>query len=475
MDPTAASTPPPQPPPSPQPPPPPAVRRPLPLYRTLVRALNLRRGLDHPEEIDADIRRGVEAVGTNLWVLMFAILIASVGLNVNSTAVIIGAMLISPLMGPIVGIGYALAIRDFELIRVALRNLAIFTGISLATSTLYFSLSPLEVPGSELLARTSPTLWDVLIAFFGGAAGIIALTRHNVSTVVPGVAIATALMPPLCTAGFALSQGRWDWLGGALYLYAINSVFIAWATLLFVKLMKLRTPPEVSRSSIARGRWLATATLVAFVLPSGYLAWRLVSAQSYTAQARQVILELAAEAGATVLGSDIDAERREIVLTVVGDGRPGELADRVQQRLQRTGFPQTAVVVRSASGQPLDVGGITREIKGEIRGEFAQLVQQSETLRGELEHLQRAQQAQAALAADLQRLRAELLAQHPALGPVSVGVQAVPAGAGAEPVVLVADWRRVPAPDQQRLRQWLVVRLEGRAFALAQALPGPRR
>jgi len=470
-----AAPPPAAPPTSPPTSPPSAARRPVSLYRTLARALNLRRGLDHPEEIDADIRRGVEVIGTNLWVLMFAILIASVGLNVNSTAVIIGAMLISPLMGPIVGIGYALAIRDFDLIRVAARNLAIFTGLSLATSTLYFSVSPLEVPGSELLARTSPTLWDVLIAFFGGAAGIIALTRHNVSTVVPGVAIATALMPPLCTAGFALSQGRWDWLGGALYLYAINSVFIAWATLLFVKLMKLRTPPEVSGSSGARARWLAAATLVAFVLPSGYLGWRLVSAQSYTAQARQVIQELAAEAGVTVLGSDIDAQRREIVLTVVGDGRPGELAGRVQQRLQRTGFPETAVVVRSATGQPLDVGGIKREIKGEIRGEFAQLLQQSEALRSDLEELQRAQQARAELAADLQRLRAELLAQHPALGPLTVGLDATAAAPAAEAVVLVADWRRVPAADQQRLRQWLAVRLEGRAFTLAQALAAPRR
>lgn len=145
---------------------------------------------------------------------MFAILIASIGLNVNSTAVIIGAMLISPLMGPIVGAGYGLAVQDVGLIKLSLRNILIFIVISLITATLYFYLTPLNQAQSELLARTQPTLWDVLIAFFGGSAGIIALTRKNVSNVVPGVAIATALMPPLCTAGYGLAHGNWEYLAG---------------------------------------------------------------------------------------------------------------------------------------------------------------------------------------------------------------------------------------------------------------------
>lgn len=149
------------------------------------------------------LRGDVEMRGTNLWVLMFAIFIASIGLNVNSTAVIIGAMLISPLMGPITGIGYGAGILDLRLVREGLKNLGIATLIGLLTSAAYFSIRPLRSAQSELLARTSPTIWDVLIASFGGLAGIVAATRKHKSNVIPGVAIATALMPPLCTAGFA--------------------------------------------------------------------------------------------------------------------------------------------------------------------------------------------------------------------------------------------------------------------------------
>ena len=170
---------------------------------------DLRKDQQEPSVIDETVRSGAQFGGTNLWVLFFAILIASVGLNTNSTAVIIGAMLISPLMGPIVGMGYGAAVQDLGLIRMAGKNLAIFVVLSLLTSVLYFTLSPLEQPQSELMARTFPTLWDVLIAAFGGAAGMVAVTRRGYSNVVPGVAIATALMPPLCTAGFGIAHGRW--------------------------------------------------------------------------------------------------------------------------------------------------------------------------------------------------------------------------------------------------------------------------
>ena len=157
------------------------------------------------KEIVYTIKKGVEFKGTNVWVLVFAIFIASIGLNVNSTAVIIGAMLISPLMGPIMGIGLGIGINDFELIKRAFKNLAIATLISVSTSALYFLISPLSEAQSELLARTTPTIWDVLIALFGGLAGIVAATRKYSSNVIPGVAIATALMPPLCTAGYGIA------------------------------------------------------------------------------------------------------------------------------------------------------------------------------------------------------------------------------------------------------------------------------
>ena len=189
---------------------------------------NLAHDQAHPDKIDSVIRANTRVSGTNMWVLIFAIAVASIGLNVNSTAVVIGAMLISPLMGPIVGMGYGLAVGDTTLIRQAARNIIIFVVISLITATLYFLLTPLKEAQSELLARTQPTLWDVLIAFFGGSAGIVAQTRKEGGNAIPGVAIATALMPPLCTAGYGLAHGNWQYFS-ALHIFlpstACSSLF----------------------------------------------------------------------------------------------------------------------------------------------------------------------------------------------------------------------------------------------------------
>ena len=183
------------------------------------------------DEVVASVSKGVEFRGVNLWVLIFATMIASLGLNVNSAAVIIGAMLISPIMGPIMGVGLALGINDFELLKKSLRNLALMFIVAIITSTVYFFISPLSSNSSELLARTVPTTYDVLIALFGGLAGIVAQTRQDrTSTVIPGVAIATALIPPLCTAGFGLATGQFRFFIGAFYLFFINSVFITLVT-----------------------------------------------------------------------------------------------------------------------------------------------------------------------------------------------------------------------------------------------------
>lgn len=192
---------------------------------------------DELETIDY-IRKNVEFKGANLWILIFAIFVASVGLNVNSTAVIIGAMLISPLMGPIMGIGLAAGINDFELLKKSMKNLGIAVVISILTSTIYFSFTPLNDAQSELLARTEPTIWDVLIALFGGLAGIVAGSRKEKSNAIPGVAIATALMPPLCTAGYGLATANLYYFFGAFYLFFINSVFISLSTYVIVRFMK---------------------------------------------------------------------------------------------------------------------------------------------------------------------------------------------------------------------------------------------
>ncbi|MBR5830539.1 MAG: DUF389 domain-containing protein, partial [Tidjanibacter sp.] len=190
-------------------------------------------------EVVDGVRRGIDFKGTNLWVLMFAVFIASLGLNINSTAVVIGAMLISPLMGPITGIGLALGINDFDMLKSAWRNFLLMVVVSLVTSTVFFLISPISTARSELLARINPTTYDVLIAFFCGLASMIALTRKDRAvSVVFGVAIANALMPPLCTAGYGIATGNAQFFFGALYLFTINAVFIAVATYVVVLLLR---------------------------------------------------------------------------------------------------------------------------------------------------------------------------------------------------------------------------------------------
>lgn len=175
------------------------------MIQKITRFVNLQHGEEDKRKVLENVISNISFRGSNLWILACAIIIASVGLNVNSTAVIIGAMLISPLMGPILGAGFSLGIFDFELFKKSLKNLAIATVVSLLVSTLYFYLSPFKETQSELLARTSPNIYDVLIAFFGGLVGVITITRVEKGNPIPGVAIATALMPPLCTAGYGLA------------------------------------------------------------------------------------------------------------------------------------------------------------------------------------------------------------------------------------------------------------------------------
>ena len=178
------------------------------------------------EEIHENIVEGMNVYGSNFIILMCAILIASIGLNMNSVAVIIGAMLISPLMGAIIGIGYGVGTYDFRMIRRGIKILIISIIISVVTSTVYFTITPITTAGSEILARTSPTIWDVIIAIVGGIAGMIGLTRNKSSNVIPGVAIATALMPPLCTAGYGIATRQINIFLGAGYLFLINGFFI---------------------------------------------------------------------------------------------------------------------------------------------------------------------------------------------------------------------------------------------------------
>lgn len=223
------------------------------------------------EEIDEMMEENTVIHGSNMWILMLAILIASIGLNVNSTAVIIGAMLISPLMSGIMTMGYSLAVRDLQLLKKALTRFGTQVIISLIASTLYFLISPLNEPTTEMIARTSPTLWDVLIALFGGIAGMIGNTRKKKGNVIPGVAIATALMPPLCTAGYGIATLQPKFIFGAFYLFLINTLFIALSTALVTVILKVPYHKNINKTKQKKINRIITVIVIVTVIPSVFV------------------------------------------------------------------------------------------------------------------------------------------------------------------------------------------------------------
>ena len=243
------------------------------------------------ENTTAGIKRDIDFRGPNVWILIFSILIASIGLNVNSTAVVIGAMLISPLMGPILGVGLSVGTNDTETLNRSLRSFLTMVIISLLTSTFYFLVSPLDDAVPELLARTRPTLLDVFVAFFGGAAGIVAGARKEKTNVIPGVAIATALMPPLCTAGYGLASGELYYFFGALYLFLINSIFISIATFLGVRYLKFPLVEFVDPVREKRAKRYIIGLVMLIVLPSAWIFWQVVQESIWYREANTFIEE----------------------------------------------------------------------------------------------------------------------------------------------------------------------------------------
>lgn len=273
------------------------------------------------EKIDKvidSITRGVVFKGTNLWILVFAIFIASLGLNVNSTAVIIGAMLVSPLMGPIMGMGLSLGINDLELLKNALRNYIFATVVGLITSTIYFLITPINEAHSEILARTQPNIYDVLIAFFGGLAGIIATSSKHKGNVVTGVAIATALMPPLCTAGFGLATLNWQYFSGAFYLYFINTVFIAFATLITVRFLQFPLKHLADEEADKKSKRIITTIVLLTLIPSIYFGYDTIRNERYNSKALRFIeLECNLE-NDYLLNKNIDPKSESITLIYGG-------------------------------------------------------------------------------------------------------------------------------------------------------------
>ncbi len=293
------------------------------------------------------MKKTVEFKGPNLWILIFAIFIASIGLNVNSTAVIIGAMLISPLMSPILGIGMSVAINDLDFLKKSFKNLMVATLFSVAASTLYFAISPLSDAQSELLARTNPTIWDVLIALFGGLAGIVAGSRREKSNAIPGVAIATALMPPLCTAGYGLATGNLYYFLGAFYLYFINSVFISLATFLIVRLLKY---PQKEFADMRRQKqvraWI-TFFVIITILPSTYLAYRTVQRSVFERNAMAFVSQEFGFPKTRVINKQFtfDSKTPVIEVSLFGEKVSEDVLENVKSKLSNYKLDKTHLVV----------------------------------------------------------------------------------------------------------------------------------
>jgi len=289
------------------------------LLHKFLHLVNLEGELDDYDKIHSTIETDMIFKGTNLWILVFAIIVASVGLNMNSTAVIIGAMLISPLMGPINGMGYSIATYNFPLFRKAVKNFTFAVLASLVASTAYFAMSPISTAHSELLARTSPTIYDVLIALFGGLAGIVAISSRQKGNVIPGVAIATALMPPLCTSGYGLATGQLEYFFGAIYLFTINTVFIGISSVVVSQILKFPITTLVDSAQKKRvNRWISfVITLV--LIPSIYFGYKLVQKERFTENANKYINNVGLVEGNYLLKHDINPNNRSILLVYGGN------------------------------------------------------------------------------------------------------------------------------------------------------------
>lgn len=426
-----------------------------------------------PAAIDTTIRSGVEFRGTNLWLLIFAVAIASVGLNMNSAAVIIGAMLVSPLMGPIMAVGYGAAVNDFALIRSAAKNLGMAVAFSVAVSTLYFVLTPLSEARSEILSRTSPAIWDVLIALFGGLAGIVGVTRREKSNVIPGVAIATALMPPLCTAGYGIATLQPSYALGALYLFSINSVFIATATLLMVRVMGLPEVAAVDHRAQTRARRMIAFVVVVTAVPSLWLAAGLVRQEVFVSRARAFLTTaFPREHGTYVVATDLDAANRAIRVTVVGEPVSADRQVALEGTLAASGLSGTSLEVAQARREEVDVASLRAQVAGDLqRNTLMALDEKTRTIDELQERLDAAEDARAMLA----DVVAELRASHPEATDIAVGSGTEWTGEAERSTMIVTLALPAPLPPEEvaRLEAWLQVRAKVERVRLVVSSPEP--
>ncbi len=429
--------------------------------------LNL--GIDKaPEEETIErIKAGVDFHGAKLWVLILAIFVASLGLNTNSAAVIIGAMLISPLMGPIMGLGLGVGINDFELFKQSLRSFIIATVFSVLTATAYFLITPIAEAQSELLARTAPTIYDVLIALCGGMAGIIALSSigQRGGNVIPGVAIATALMPPLCTTGFGIATGNWAYAAGAFYLYVINTIFISLATLLGVNLLNFRKKVFVDKDRERQVKRIITGITVLTVLPATLLTYGLVSETVFTRKANKFINNELTFDGTQIILRETKYAPKHIKVILLGQEVSDELLAAARKHLPQYGLEGTGLeIVQTA--QNMELEEVKNILQAQQAGQAA-LDRNAELLATQQKRLQALEQELAPYRAN-NSLSPELSRELRTLFPQVEGLtlcrgQIPAANDSVAPQALTIGLLRtshpVPAEEETRLHAWLRERI----------------
>lgn len=412
------------------------------LKKELSQYFNLMSDKEEERTVIEQVKGSIVFRGTNLWILMFAILIASLGLNVNSTAVIIGAMLISPLMGPIIGMGLSVGISDLELLKQSLKNYGVATLISVVTATAYFLISPLSEAQSELLARTSPTLYDVLIAFFGGAAGVLALTTKSKGQVIPGVAIATALMPPLCTAGYGLATAQWAYFFGAFYLFFINTVFIATSTFLGVKLLRFHSVHDAGSDALRRGRRVVYSIVLLTMIPAAFLTVNIVKENVLENSKNHFVKAEIEQPGTQILSSQAQGDTLRVV--AVGKEITEARIEEARSRLHFYGLEEMELMVIQAENAENLV----------MASSLSSAEQANAVLSNQVADLQRQLAAIAAYDTLSLNIRNEAKPLFPEVHSIAVGKL----GGVLTAVVTPQEGKRLEGESVKRLEEWLRIR-----------------
>lgn len=403
---------------------------------------------------------GVTFHGANLWVLVFAVFIASLGLNVNSTAVIIGAMLISPLMGPIVGMGLGIGISDLALLKRSIKNYLVATGISVLTATLYFLITPLTEAQSELLARTSPTLYDVLIALCGGAAGILALSTRGSGNVIPGVAIATALMPPLCTAGYGLAMGEPSFFFGAFYLYFINTVFITLTTFVGVRMLRFKQKQFIDAARMVTVKRYIIGIVVLTMLPAAYMTVQIIRQSVLENNSNRFVRNELAFKGTQIISQQFDAKHKTLNIVAVGKIISKEEIAKAEKMLESYNLEDYKLhIIQGLQSDSLLLANQQYSYSsGNTQASQQKLIEQVAQL-GKVEQQLNAYQQYATLTKEV---HTELKAVCPSAKSISISrvtEAKTDTAASQEYVMAVVNCpRALSSPDRQRLQEWLKAR-----------------